>query len=74
MELVNRDLQILGTVGNLGTADTDIVRTLHFPLDATGRATQQRLRKLTDEELLKRVRLIAVDNHMETEACLVCSF
>jgi Replication-relaxation len=64
MELVPRDLEILGTVGELGTADTEILRTLHFPKDTTGRAAQQRCRKLTDEELLKRVRLIAVDGDM----------
>ena len=61
MELVPRDLQIMDTVGQLGTADTEILHRLHFPNDATGRACQQRLRKLSDEELLKRVRLIAVD-------------
>jgi hypothetical protein len=64
MELVPRDLGILETVGQLGSADTEILHTQHFPKDSTGRACQQRLRKLTDEELLKRVRLIAVDADM----------
>jgi hypothetical protein len=66
MELVPRDLEILETVGELGTADAAILHRLHFPNDKTGRACQQRLRKLTDEGLLKRVRLIAVDGDMRS--------
>jgi hypothetical protein len=62
MELVPRDLEIMDTVGQLGTADTEILRHRHFPKDATGRACQQRLRKLTVAGLLKRVRLVAVDS------------
>ena len=64
MELQPRDLEILQTVGELGTADTDIIHDLHFPLDSTGRACQQRLKKLSDAGLLKRVRLIASDGKM----------
>lgn len=63
MELVIRDLLILDTVGQLGTADTELLRRLHFPKDTTGRASQQRLRKLSDAELLKRVRLIIADGN-----------
>jgi hypothetical protein len=66
MELVPRDLGILDTVGELGTADTEMLRRLHFPDDKTGRACQQRLRKLVDEGLLKRVRLIAVDGDLRS--------
>ncbi len=62
MELMPRDLLNLETVGELGTADTQILRELHFPADRTGRASQQRLKKLGDEGLLKRVRLMAVDS------------
>jgi hypothetical protein len=64
MEIVPRDIHILETIGRLGTADTDILRMRHFPHDATGRASQQRLRKLADDELLKRVRLIATDGKL----------
>lgn len=66
MELVPRDLQIMETIGQLGTADTEILRRLHFPNDSTGRACQQRLRKLSDAELLKRVRLIVADGETPT--------
>jgi hypothetical protein len=61
MEIVARDLLILETVGELGTADTEMLRRLYFPNDTTGRACQQRFKKLTDEGLLKRVRLMAAD-------------
>ena len=65
MELQPRDLAILETVGELGTADTEIIHQLHFP-DKTVRACQQRLRKVSDEGLLKSVRLIAVDGDMRS--------
>jgi hypothetical protein len=61
MELMPRDLDIQESVGELGTADTELLRRWHFPSDTTGRACQQRLRTLTDEGLLKRVRLVAID-------------
>ena len=65
MQLVTRDLEILEMVGELGTADTEILRRRYFPNDTTGRATQQRLKKLSKAGLLKRVRLIAVDDTMQ---------
>lgn len=63
MQLRPRDLAILETVGELGTADTDIIYELHFPNDKTGRACQQRLKKISDEGLLKKLPMIAVDGH-----------
>lgn len=63
MELRSRDLAILETVGELGTADTDIIHKMYYP-GKTERACQQRLKKIADEGLLKRVRLIAVDDDM----------
>lgn len=61
MELQPRDLAILEIVGELGAADTEIIHRLHFANDKTGRACQQRLKKLADEGLLKKVPQIAVD-------------
>ena len=65
MELTSRDLAILETVGELGTADTEIIHKLYYP-DKTERACQQRLKKIADDGLLKRVRLIAVDGDMRS--------
>jgi hypothetical protein len=62
MEITARDLAILETVGELGSADTKILHAMYFPADNTGAACQQRLRKLAGEGLLKRVRLTAVDS------------
>lgn len=64
MELQARDLAILETIGELGTADTEIVHQLHFPNDKTGRACQQRLKKIADEGLLKSKRVIVIDSGM----------
>lgn len=61
MQLQPRDLIILQTVGELGTADTRILQQLHFPNDNTGRACQQRLRKIVEAGLLRNVRITAVD-------------
>jgi hypothetical protein len=61
MELTARDLAILETVGEFGTADTEIIHRLYFS-EKTISACQQRLRKIVGEGLLKPVRLIAVDS------------
>lgn len=61
MQLQPRDIAIFETVGEYGTVDTTVLRGLHFPDDNTGRSTQNRLRILAGEGLLKSVRLIATD-------------
>jgi len=66
LEIQSRDLDVLETIGELGTADTQIIHSLHFPNDTTGRACQKRLRTLCDEGLLKRVRLIASDGDQQS--------
>lgn len=66
MQLVPRDLQILETVGEYGTVDTAILHQLHFPNDNTGRACQNRLKKMADASLLKAVRLIASDGGQQS--------
>jgi len=63
MELQPRDLQILETIGELGTADTTTIHGLYFPNDKTGRACQRRLKIISDAGLLKSVRLVAVDGY-----------
>ena len=63
MELQPRDLAILKTIGELGTADTKIIHGLYFPNDNTGRSCQNRLKKLADAGLLRPIRLMAVDGY-----------
>ena len=65
MELRSRDLAILETVGELGTADTEIIHRLFFP-EKTVSACQQRLRKIVGEGLLWPRRLIAIDGDMRS--------
>jgi len=67
MELQPRDLSILETIGELGTADTKIIHSLYFPDDKTGRACQNRLKKLSDAGLLRPIRLMAVDGYNSTK-------
>lgn len=65
MELQPRDLQILEFVGELGTADTVMIHERFFPDDHSGRACQQRLKKLSDEGLLTRNRTMTTDGQLQ---------
>ncbi len=64
MELQARDIRIFEFIGEIGTADTDMIRERYFPNDGSGRACQQRLKKLADADLLKRKRIISDDGQL----------
>lgn len=61
MEPQPRDIAILETVGELGTADLPIIHAKHFPHDNSGRACQRRVKMLADVGLLKRTRILVTD-------------
>ena len=53
-----RDIAVCGFTGELGLVDRPLVQPRFFPLDKTGRATQNRLRKLSEEaRYLKSMRI-----------------